>query len=245
MKEIGDTLKHKRETQKFSREYVNSQTHIPLKYIIAMEEWNVAVFPAEVYLLGSLRRYAKFLGLNAEDLIALSKRHMAQTTVEQKPVSDEPDERTKKAAALIIFAILLAAGAGILAWTQRGAVLSRYKTKLSVFIPVNKAPVPAVKPVPVLPEPAKKESYTLEIRSVERSWVKVSADKDKPFEGIIEAGSSKKWEAKSEFYISVGYVPGVRVYINGKPVDIGIGAKRDVNALTLTKSDLEKIIKQK
>jgi cytoskeletal protein RodZ len=69
MREIGDTLKQKREANKFSREFVNSQTHIPLKYIIAMEEWNISVFPAEVYLKGFMRIYSEYLGLNSNEII--------------------------------------------------------------------------------------------------------------------------------------------------------------------------------
>ena len=245
MKEIGETLKQRREANKFSREFVNAQTHIPLKYIIGMEEWDISVFPAEVYLWGSLRRYAKFLGLNGEELIALYRRHMAETTVLQKPVEDEPDVKLRKAAAIIILSAILAGVAGFLAWTQRGAVLDYFKPKLAVFLPAPKPLVPAVKPVPVVPEPVKKEGFTLEIKSVERSWFKVSADKDKPIEGILEAGTSKKWDAKEGFYISLGYVPGVKVFVNGQPVDVSLGAKHDVNSLTLTKSDLEKIVKKK
>ncbi|MCX5781373.1 MAG: helix-turn-helix domain-containing protein [Elusimicrobia bacterium] len=67
MKEIGDILKRKREEKKYSLSYVNAQTHIPLNYISAMEEGSFEVFPAEVYFLGSLRRYAKFLELNDEE----------------------------------------------------------------------------------------------------------------------------------------------------------------------------------
>ncbi|QEN05378.1 helix-turn-helix domain-containing protein [Thiospirochaeta perfilievii] len=64
MRSLRDLLLNKREEKGFTINQVAYETNISKKYIEALEEEDFSVFPAEAYLLGFLRNYAEFLGLD-------------------------------------------------------------------------------------------------------------------------------------------------------------------------------------
>ncbi len=70
MRSLRDLLINKREEKGLTVSQVAYETNISKKYIEALEEEDFSVFPAEAYLLGFLRNYADFLGLEYESTIA-------------------------------------------------------------------------------------------------------------------------------------------------------------------------------
>ena len=70
MKSLGESWKQSREGRGISIEQVVSETNISRAYIEALEAENFDVFPAEAYLLGFMRNYSDFLGMNTDKVIA-------------------------------------------------------------------------------------------------------------------------------------------------------------------------------
>lgn len=66
---LGEKLKKTRESKGYSIREVSEQTHITPKYIEALEQEDYSVFPSETYVVGFLRTYSEFLGINAEEII--------------------------------------------------------------------------------------------------------------------------------------------------------------------------------
>jgi cytoskeletal protein RodZ len=66
---LGVKLRTAREAKKYTIEQVWRETNIASRYIEALEREDFSVFPAEPYLLGFLRNYGEYLGLNEEDLL--------------------------------------------------------------------------------------------------------------------------------------------------------------------------------
>lgn len=64
MRSLRDLLIKKREEKGLTISQVSYETNISQKYIEALENEDFSVFPAEAYLLGFLRNYADFLGLD-------------------------------------------------------------------------------------------------------------------------------------------------------------------------------------
>src|SRR5258708_5277288 len=85
---ISEILKSRREQKRFSLHSVHQETKISLAYLEAMEAGQWDHFPAEVYLLGFLRKYALYLGLNPEDMIQIYKK-------ERQAVISLKEEETK------------------------------------------------------------------------------------------------------------------------------------------------------
>jgi len=56
-------------------EVAEQQTKIRKKYLVALEEENFDIMPGKVYVRGFLRNYARFLGINGEDLVDRYSEH--------------------------------------------------------------------------------------------------------------------------------------------------------------------------
>lgn len=69
MKEIGEKLKEARENMGISINEVATDLNIPVKQIENLEEGNMESFKDIFYLKYFIRDYAKYLGLNKEDLV--------------------------------------------------------------------------------------------------------------------------------------------------------------------------------
>ncbi len=69
MNAIGDQLKTAREARGLSIEYVADETNIAKRYIAAMESEDFSVFPGEPYIIGFLRNYAEYLGLESGSIV--------------------------------------------------------------------------------------------------------------------------------------------------------------------------------
>ena len=69
MKEIGEKLKEARENMGISIDEVSGDLNVPVKQIENLEEGNMESFKDIFYLKYFIRDYAKYLGLNKEDLV--------------------------------------------------------------------------------------------------------------------------------------------------------------------------------
>ena len=69
MKEIGEKLKEARENMGISIDEVSGDLNVPTKQIENLEEGNMEAFKDIFYLKYFIRDYAKYLGLNKEDLV--------------------------------------------------------------------------------------------------------------------------------------------------------------------------------
>jgi len=68
---LGEKLKTVREERGLSYEYVSSETNISAKYLEALEREDFSGFPGEPYLVGFLRNYGDYLGINTEELLSM------------------------------------------------------------------------------------------------------------------------------------------------------------------------------
>ena len=66
---IGEQLKTAREARGLSIDYVADETNIAKRYIAAMENEDFSVFPGEPYIVGFLRNYAEYLGIESGSIV--------------------------------------------------------------------------------------------------------------------------------------------------------------------------------
>lgn len=108
MESIGAKLQGLREEQGLSVEQVARDTHITRRYIEALESEDFDTFPGESYLLGFLRTYAEYLGLDSQEIVNLYRNIKLQ---EQPPPIDELIVRRRSGpVVLTVFLILLIGG---------------------------------------------------------------------------------------------------------------------------------------
>ncbi|MFA6506358.1 MAG: helix-turn-helix domain-containing protein [Treponemataceae bacterium] len=70
MEPLGEKLKTAREQKGYTFDQIARDTNITRKYLEALENEDFSQFPGEPYLLGFLRNYAEYLGLDVQELIS-------------------------------------------------------------------------------------------------------------------------------------------------------------------------------
>lgn len=75
MQSLGEVLSNARTEKGYSIDQVAHETNISRNYIQDLEREAFDQFPAEAYLIGFLRNYSEYLGLEAEKMISLYKNH--------------------------------------------------------------------------------------------------------------------------------------------------------------------------
>ena len=78
MESIGDKLRVRREEEGYTLDQVTRDTNIAKSYLEALEAEDFAVFPGEPYLIGFLRNYSDYLGLDVDEIISLYKNFKIQ-----------------------------------------------------------------------------------------------------------------------------------------------------------------------
>lgn len=74
---LGEYLKHEREKRNISIEQLAYGTRIGIKMLRALEEDNHAELPAQPFVRGYLQAYAKYVGLDIQDLFLRYQHHLA------------------------------------------------------------------------------------------------------------------------------------------------------------------------
>lgn len=93
MESYGEQLRKKREARGVDYETISNETSISTQYLIGLENEDSSAFPGEPYMLGFLRNYAEYLGLNSEEILSLYHAKKLQESpvpegliVHEKPV---------------------------------------------------------------------------------------------------------------------------------------------------------------
>ncbi|GAI60811.1 unnamed protein product [marine sediment metagenome] len=71
MKDIGNFLRERREASGISLIEIEKDLKIRKKYLQALEEGNIDIIPGKTYLVGYLRNYSKYLGIDDENIIQI------------------------------------------------------------------------------------------------------------------------------------------------------------------------------
>jgi len=110
---LGAKLRTARENKGYSFDEVSRMTNIAGRYLEALETEDFAVFPGETYVLGFLRNYGAYLGLDVNDLLSSYRSFKIQ----EQPVPVEALLRSPSPAPKILgivfgIAAVLGLGAG-------------------------------------------------------------------------------------------------------------------------------------
>jgi cytoskeletal protein RodZ len=82
---LGNKLRSTRESKGYTYEKVGDDIHIATRYLKALEAEDFSGFPGEPYLLGFLKNYGEYLGLDTQELISLYKA----MRIQEEPVPVE------------------------------------------------------------------------------------------------------------------------------------------------------------
>ncbi|HEY9593229.1 MAG TPA: helix-turn-helix domain-containing protein, partial [Spirochaetia bacterium] len=126
MESIGEKLRTARERNNLTIDQIARETHVAKRFLKALEDEDFSVFPGETYALGFLRSYSEYLGLDAEELIAIYRNIKIQE--QPLPMNELLESRPRnipvRTIVIIVAAVLVVAAAGFLIYraTSRGHV---------------------------------------------------------------------------------------------------------------------------
>jgi len=215
MELIGERLRKAREKKGISLEDVSLHTKIVTRYLKALEEEDFAVFPAEIYLRGCLRNYARYLELEAEELIRIYD--------EQYKIKEEVTPAVKKETPIkklyIIPAVAVVLGLVVLLGLS-----------FSFYFRSRITPREAVSPPTTLPTPVEEIRLTpkasalipapviLEAVATDDVWVHVTVDDKDIIIETLHPGDTRVWEAQDNIKLWVGNAGGLELKFNGRPL---------------------------
>ncbi|HEY3676509.1 MAG TPA: RodZ domain-containing protein [Candidatus Tumulicola sp.] len=227
MASLGERLRVAREARGLSLSEVSEQIRIRTIYLVALEEENWRAIGAPVYVRGFLRTYARFLGLDPEEVVA-----QFGEAVPSEPAT-EPHyvvERSPRRSSTITWiaacvAVLLVAFVAYNALTMHRSDVSATGASATTT-PVAVAsqspgarqaiamPPPAIPHTPT-PGPGGHQSIALVLSAP--SWLRVVVDGNVSMEGTFPAGTSKTFHGRAAS-VRLGNAGGVEIYVDGKNV---------------------------
>jgi cytoskeleton protein RodZ len=249
----GELLKEKREALGVDIREVSTILKISSKYLSAIENDNFDNLPVAVYTIGYIRCYAKYLGVEAGPVIANFTSHLSSP----KPSTIIPISSSTQKVSRYFYALLVVlAGLSVFAvytYTVKNRTSAITAEKVIPSVKQN----PAIPPAPVaidntpvspvskaadsvpnenkinepVPAVADKNGHSLEIKSLDTVWMRISFENGKSEEVTLRAGASHKWEFGDTATLKVGNAGGIVMNFDGK--DLGpLGKTGEVLTMT-------------
>ncbi len=239
--EIGKALKAAREARGLSLNDVEADIKIRHKYLEALENEDYRVLPGKVYVKGFLRNYARYLGLNSDEIIAM---YINEHAVEEELEPDVTEAAPAKggngkrlALGLLLAGIILAVGvfAIIPSLQEKEQVNKRPSGQQENYIgDKEQTPAPEgnkenLSGEPNIPAPSPEvEGVNLTLNVTEKpSWMQVVVDGQTQFTGEVAPGQSKSFRGQERIWIKLGNAGDVEVQFNGKNIGV-LGQRGDV-----------------
>jgi cytoskeletal protein RodZ len=224
---FGRWLRRQREVRKIALREVAETTNISIRYLEALEDDRFEALPAPVFAKGFLREYARYVGLDADEVVNHYLAARQDATVEeaervataQRAASPAPWRAWVWAGALHV--LLGAAAGGTYWWRSRQA-------------PRPAPPPPAAAPVPqaapaIVATPLRDSPLRVTVDFTADSWVEVRIDGKPGFSELRVQGESLQLEAQQEVVLSLSNATGAHVEVNGRPFALAPGADGSVH----------------
>jgi hypothetical protein len=205
---------------------VAEETRILLSTLEAIESEALDRLPPDVFLKGFLRAFARAVGADEHEALALYRDDRRRAPEGPGPAAEaDPSPRAACSGNGWKLVLLLAALAGVVALSTLAYQL--WGPGRPVEAP---APPPAAAPAAATPLPPSESVkrphmptapvHVLVISAHDESWVKVSIDQGTPSEHRLKPGSQLRLEASTGFNLLVGNAAGVKMTLDNRPVQV-------------------------
>jgi cytoskeletal protein RodZ len=230
---FGEWLKRQRDLRDISLREISDVTKINLRYLEALEENRFATLPAPVFARGFLREYARYVGLDPDEVL----NYYSAAQQEQEPESpSRPRPRRLHSSTQWFYGLVLTivviglfgVVAAISFWAERRPSRSQPPPIAApVFAPAPAAPAQAERDAPL--------EVTLDF--TENCWVEAVIDGSDRISELRVQGESLRLTADESVSLTLGNAAGVRIEVNGRPFEIA-GTGDTVRDLEITLDSL-------
>ncbi len=232
---VQDLLRQEREKKKISLEEIHQKTKISFSCLKWIEAGEWGKFPAPIYVVNFLRKYATCVGLRGDEIVSLyeseeslSKNNGSKTGSEEKGTKNKSAKNNHKIFLIVVGILSICL---ILYWmiSKRQGNLEGGESKKLDNLSQTKGNQ----------QSNVEEGLVLAARARGTVWVRVVGDGSLIFQGFLTQGAENTWKARENFIIRIGNVPALQISLNGKEIPIEKGAIKGVNEIQLNSKFLQ------
>jgi len=227
---FGVWLRQQREARDIGLQEIAASSKVGIRVLEAFEQDRFDRLPAPVFARGFLREYAKYVGLNPDDVvnffISAQKKAVEPEGAVVAPAGQTAGTRPKRELAYVLsvaaFLTLLLAVAALLAWfvqkRQHTGAAAATAPATTAAVNVRPGPVP---PLPLPPASSKPLApLRAQLDFTQDCWVEREIDGGPRISELRVVGESLVLEAQKSVLLSLGNPAGAALSVNGKPYPI-------------------------
>ncbi len=230
---FGEDLRRERLIREVSLEEISSATKISIRLLTALESSDVKKLPAPVFTRGFIRSYSRHLGLDPDEMV---NAYLADVAPDKARVGAASRGglrsrlfrgRRGAAGTIVVSVTGILLLLGLIARPERRSAPTSASAARAVApvsfknVAVSPGPAPRIQdeaPAPAEPTPST-AGVTMTLEFAEDSWTEVTADGVSVFSGLIRRGTKREFEAREGFRLTLGNAGGVRVTVDGRPLE--------------------------
>lgn len=211
---FGPFLRLRREKLGLTRQEVAAELRLTGTTVQWLEEGNLARLPAEVYVKGFLREYAKLVSADPEHVLAL----YLQSPGRKVPV-DELKRRPSRHKRFVLLAVLVLA---ILAVVFLARAMA---DKPEARVPESFSPPKAAEALAA----SAPELIELRVQAEKDAIIKVMADEGPPVSHLLSPGESLRLSARKSLNLLLADPDAVKIFRDGAPVALDVRQGQPAN----------------
>jgi len=236
--DLGERLSQSRRQLDISLEDVAERTHIQTRLLKAIEEGRLKDLPESVYIQSFIRQYANAIGLNG---LYFSSEFAKSGTPQQHrtpwlakfPMFGQLRPVHLYFGYLVLVGLSVQGVSGLVSQSNAQPELSQESLqKFKESLPPSTTPMgPNPKTMDVKPSAsAPNQGVRVGVTLTNQSWVRVIADGQEAFEGVLTEGTTRSWDAKKQLLVRAGNAGAIMVsFNNGKASPLGaLGTVQEV-----------------
>ncbi|MEE2777935.1 MAG: RodZ domain-containing protein [Acidobacteriota bacterium] len=234
---FGGWLRRQREMRDMSLREISDVTKIGLRYLEALEQNRFSTLPAPVFARGFLRQYAKYVGLDPDEVVNYF------IVAQHDDDSEGQPQRRRRLHSTTHWAyglVLTGAVVGLFGVVALLAFWAERRSPRAAEPPPIAAPVFSAPAVPSLrSEPVREATAPLEVTLdfTQTCWVEALVDNRDRISELRVQGESLRLQARESVSLTLGNAAGVRIEVNGQPFEIA-GQGDSVRDLQITLDSL-------
>ncbi|MGD8882445.1 MAG: DUF4115 domain-containing protein [Desulfobacterales bacterium] len=235
---FGRYLQSIRIEKNISLERVSEETRIAIGNLQLIEKEDLEALPAEVFVRGFLRAFARAIGADGEEAVKL---YQARLNMEDELADVGSFAGRSSLKPWLDLALSVAALVCLVALSLYGVSYFQMRAQMpeaaethavgenSKVVSTQNNQVSNTKTESTTKPP---EKWFLEITAIENTWVKLIIDNKDPKEYNLSSGDQFEVEASAGYNLLIGNARGLELKLNGKPVPI-LGKTGEVVSIQL------------
>jgi cytoskeletal protein RodZ len=237
---LGRYLKREREFKNISLKEVAKNTRVKEHFLKAIEEDQHHLLPSRTYVKGFLLAYAKYIGLDPNDVLHRYENFLVRELIVPKeiPFKKKIFWNTKQTW-IIVVVVIVSLIASYFLYPSKPTNQS-VSVKPEPEETLSPSPPEIVEVTPI----TEKKPFSLQLKAVEKTWIRIQVNAEPEKEMIFKPGEEGSYSALDRIYLLVGNAGGLDLIFNERPLE-RFGKSGEVVTLIVTFQGVEKKLLKK